>query len=299
MNYIALSFDIEEWYHVAISLSLLEEKSLEEFLADNEAASYDTITEATLRLLEILDYFDIRATFFIVADVATRFPHITDALKRSNHEIASHSYTHTPAFESTRKIANQPLSNWVEEQKMAKRTLEDIFETEVIGFRAPSAYFANWMVPELEKLGYKYDSSIAYNSFYNKTNVKLKNIPSKPYRLNSETLSNINPDSELYELPWSYYKITKNLILPAGGAFFFRLFGYSFFKKVIDQSLKKGDTMFYLHPSDITEKKISSRPLYRINKGKKTEKKFIKLLKKYKHLYKPCCEIYYKNLDGN
>jgi len=299
MNYIALSFDIEEWYHVAISLSLLEEKSLEEFLAKNEEASYDTITEATLRLLEILDYFDIRATFFIVADVAFRFPRIAEALKRSNHEIASHSYTHTPAFESTRKIANQPLNNWVEEQKMAKRALEDIFKTEVIGFRAPSAYFANWMVPELEKLGFKYDSSIAYNSFYNKTNVKLKNIPSKPYRLNSETLSNINPDSELYELPWSYYKITKNLILPAGGAFFFRLFGYSFFKKVIDQSLKKGDTMFYLHPSDITEKKISSRPLYRINKGKKTEKKFIKLLKKYKHLYKPCCEIYYKNLDGN
>lgn len=301
-NYIALSFDIEDWYHGALGISLIEKPDIEKFLSENNRCRYDLITDETLRIIKILNEFHIKATFFVVADVALKYPEITNALKSSDHEIASHSYTHTAAIESNRKITDKPSDEWYQEQKKAKKVLEDVFEREIIGFRAPSAYFANWMVPMLVDLGFKYDSSIAYNSFYNKTNVKLRDIPSKPYRLNSQTLSNIEPDSDLIELPWSNYKVCNKLILPAGGAFFFRALGYRYFKMILNRSVKKGDTMFYLHPNEISRKPVpmyskSLRPFYWINKGKKTERNLIKLLKAYQHLYRPCCDVYYKNLN--
>ncbi|MBW6516745.1 MAG: DUF3473 domain-containing protein [Candidatus Cloacimonetes bacterium] len=180
--------------------------------------------------------------------------------------------------------------------------MEDIFDREIIGFRAPNAYFANWMVPLLAQLGFRYDSSVVYNSFYNKTNVVLRNIPTMPYRINSETLGQKNPDSDLYELPWSYYKLSNKIILPGGGAFFFRLMGFGYFKKVIDQALKKGDTMFYLHPLDISQKRVPlanprHRPFFWINKGIRTERNLIKLLSNYSQRFKTCKEIYERHID--
>ncbi len=300
-NHIALSFDVEDWYHAApvTGSSFSIYKSLDDFFFDKEVSKQDCITNETIRIIKILDELNIRATFFIVADVAKRYPLITKALKNSQHEIASHSLNHHSAIDAKTKADLQTRDKWYEEQKEAKKALENIFDKEVIGWRAPNAYFANWMVPLLVKLGFKYDSSIAYNSFYNKTNVKLKDIPSRPYWLNSENLSHVNPDSKLLELPWSNYKINNRLILPAGGGFFFRLAGYRFFKKVLNRSLKNGDSMFYLHPLDISEKKIPlenklSRPLLWMNKGKTTEKKLVKLLNNYKGILKPCSDIYYK-----
>lgn len=296
--YIALSFDIEDWYHTAsiTGSSISKYRDIDEFHHKNKNVA-DCITEETIRILELLDEFKIKATIFIVVDVAIRYPEITEALKKSKHEIASHSLTHKSAIDAKTKQALQSKEDWLEDQVKAKEVLEDIFQREVVGYRAPNAYFANWMVPLLSKIGFKYDSSIAHNSFYNKTNVKLKNIPSKPYRINSITLNNYNPDSDLVELPWSNFKITDSLILPAGGAYFFRLFGYRYFKNAINKALKYGDTMFYLHPLDISNKKIplsnlKHRPLFWINKGLPTEKNLIRLLNTYKEILRPCRDIY-------
>jgi peptidoglycan/xylan/chitin deacetylase (PgdA/CDA1 family) len=303
-NRIALSFDIEDWYHIASitgsSFSLY--KNLDDFLGNSQRAPYDCITGEVLRILDILKDHGIRATFFVVADVAIRYPKITEALKKSNHEIASHSLTHHSAIDSKTKEPLQSKEQWFLDQKKAKQILEDIFEREIFGFRAPNAYFANWMVPMLQELGFKYDSSVAFNSFYNKTNVRLKQIPSFPYLLNSETLGNKTSESNLMELPWSNFTLFHGLTLPAGGAFFFRLLGYRFFKMAISRALKHGDSMFYLHPLDISEKVIpeknnSARPLLWINKGKKTEKRFIKLLNEFEGRFCPCIDVYFKNLD--
>jgi peptidoglycan/xylan/chitin deacetylase (PgdA/CDA1 family) len=272
-------------------------ETLEEFLTERGEQIVDCITDETVKLLDILDRLDLRATFFIVADVALRYPKLRDLLKNSPHEIASHSLTHRSAIDSKSKKPLQSIEGWKQDQIKAKEILEEIFEKEVIGFRAPNAYFANWMVKPLYEIGIKYDSSIAYNSLYNKTNVQLSDIPTKPYRLDSVTLNETKPGSELVELPWSNYRIGRKFILPAAGGYFFRLFGYRYFQKVLNKALKKGDTMFYLHPLDISEKKIPIsnlryRPLFWINKGTITKKRLIKLLKYYNELFLPCREIY-------
>lgn len=300
---IALSFDIEDWYHAGSitgsSYSLY--KNLDDFFGNGQRSAFDCITGETLRIIEILKEYDIRATFFMVADVALRYPRITEALKKSRHEIASHSMTHYSGIDAKTKKPLFTQELWYKEQKKAKQLLEEIFEREVVGFRAPNAFFADWMIPLLEDLGFKYDSSVAFNSLYNKTNVKLKKIPTTPYFLNSKTLGDSHPDSQIVELPWSYLKIFNGVVLPAGGAFFFRLYGFRFFRYILHKALKKGDTMFYLHPLDISEKVIpeknnSARPFYWINKGKKTEKRFIKLLSEFDGLFCPCIDVYNNNL---
>jgi len=302
-NLVALSFDIEDWYHTPIitgsSFSIY--KTVEEF-HEKWNKDFDLITVPTLKLLKILDYFNIKATFFIVADIIDKYPLIVKNLKNSKHEIACHGLTHESAIDSKSKKPLKCIAEWIKNLSTAKSVLEKTFNKEIFGYRAPGAYFANWMIEPLENLGIKYDSSVAYNSIYNKTNKKLNNIPSHPYFLNKNDLSGNNPNSELVELPWSNLRLGKKFILPAGGAYFFRLLGYNYFSFVIKRNLRLGDTMFYLHPLDITNNKIPinnfrKRPFFWINKGYRTEKKLISLLIKYKGLFVPCIEVYNKFIN--
>ncbi len=305
MSFIALSFDIEDWYHTASisGASISKYSSLEDFLLRSANSQVDCITEATIRILEILESYDVNATFFVVADIASRYPEITKLLRHSEHEVASHSLSHQSSINSKSKNPLKSIQEWTSDQIRAKKTLEDLFGREVIGFRAPNAYFANWMVKPLCKTGFRYDSSIAYNSIYNKTNVKLKGIPTYPYRLNSASLGCDDPDTDLVELPWSYYRLSSKLILPAGGAYFFRLFGYRYFRKVLEQTLANGDSMFYLHPLDITTKAIperntKSRPGFWVNKGAKTEKNLLKFLANYQALCTTCSRVYHRFVEN-
>jgi peptidoglycan/xylan/chitin deacetylase (PgdA/CDA1 family) len=297
LNKIALSFDIEDWYHGApiSGASISKYRSLDDFLKQHPGKVSDCITEETFTILDILDKLHIRATFFVVADVAMRYPKIIERLRSSNHEIASHSMTHHSAIDSGTKQMLRSNEEWIQDQQLAKKTLEDIFSREITGFRAPNAYFATWMVKPLSEIGFKYDSSIAFNSFYNKTDVVLRDVPTYPYRLNSQTLGCKDPDTDLVEIPWSYYKFF-NLYFPAGGAYFFRFGGYRYFRMVMKQALEKGDTMFYLHPLDITAKQIpeknaKSRPFFWINKGKKAQRDLVKFLTKYQDLFGTCHDI--------
>lgn len=222
---IALSFDIEDWYHGApvSGSSISKYSSLSEFIKDSEHTAIDCITEETKCILKILKEHEIKATFFVVADVAERYQELTSCLKKSPHEIASHSFSHHSAIDSRTKKPLKSFGEWTDEQKGAKQALEATFEREIIGFRAPNAYFANWMIQPLHEMGFRYDSSIAHNSFYNKTNVRLRNIPTYPYYLSTHDLGPWGEFEGLVELPWSYYKLGRVLKIPAGGAFFLGL----------------------------------------------------------------------------
>ena len=302
MNKISLSFDVEDWYHTpAISgSSFAKFNTLDDFFA-NWKGKIDCLSDGFDYLVDVLDKHEVTATFFIVADVIDRYPSVLAKLKNSRHEIQCHSLHHISAIDSKTKGNFQTPEEWEKELIEAKKILEKAFNKKIIGYRAPGAYFGNWMIDILERNGFEYDSSIAYNSIYNKTNVLLKNIPTSAYHINKQTLGPEKPDSNLVELPWSYCKFGA-LKLPLGGAFFYRALGNYFFYYGIEQCLKNGDTMFYMHPLDFSNEKIPmdsgiKRPAYWINKGNQTRTKFEKLLINYKSHFTTCGEVYnrYKN----
>lgn len=302
-NLIALSFDVEDWYHTPLvsGASFSKYAHLDDFMATalEEQKQIDRISEETIRILEILDQHQIKATFFLVADVAQRYTKITDALRKTDHEIGCHSLTHYTGIHTKTKEEIQDRSQWKKDQKKARDVLENIFQKEVIGYRAPGAWLANWMIPALIELGFQYDSSVAFNSLYNKTNVKLRNIPPHPYFINAEKLNADPPVTTMMELPWSYLSLPGGINLPVGGAYFFRLLGHRYFSFAMKRALKKGDTMFYMHPYDIARGDIpaeaSNRPAFWVNKGLRTEMNFIRLLKAFPGKYTTCREVFKKN----
>jgi len=270
---------------------------------ENWKDKYDCLSDGFYFLIDLLKKHDVRATFFIVADIIDRYPHIIQTLKKSNHEIACHSLHHTSGINTKTKQPFQAPEVWERELILAKQKIEIAFDVKVTGYRAPSAYVGKWMIKLLEKNGFLYDSSIAFNSIYNKTDVRLKNIPSFPYRINTNDLSNINSDSSIVELPWSYGKAGP-LTVPGGGAFFYRVFGNTYFNVLLNQCLTRGDTMFYLHPLDLSTDPIPvknniARPMYWLNKGNKTRKMFEKFLIRHKDKIVTCGEVYtrFKNLN--
>ncbi|HIA11729.1 MAG TPA: DUF3473 domain-containing protein [Flavobacteriales bacterium] len=300
-NKIALSIDVEDWYHTPLITGspFAKFKNTSEFF-EHWKGDYDMITASTLKILDMLDKHHITATFFILSDVVERYKTIVERLKNSAHEIGCHGHDHQIALDPNTKEPLMTVQDWTDEVKRSKDLLEDTFQKPVIGYRAPGAYFGKWMIEGLENLGFKYDSSIAYNSFYNKTDCELNSIPTIPYRINRDDLSANNPNSNLIELPWSYLTML-NVSFPVAGAFFYRLLGNTYFKFAIDKCLKRGDTMFYLHPYDLTAEKIPmnnirSRPFFWINQGKTTERRFEKLLFSYRDSFTTCEEVYNRSV---
>jgi peptidoglycan-N-acetylglucosamine deacetylase len=300
VNKIALSFDLEDWYHTPVitGYTFSKYKNVNDFFNEYNN-KYDFLTEGFIKLFELLERKKIIATFFIVADILERYPEIYNMLLNSNHEIACHSLNHQIPYNPQTKKFIQSQKEWEKELLTSKKIIEKRFSKEVIGYRAPGAFFFDWMIEILENAGFKYDSSIAFNSFYNKTNIKLLKIPSHPYYINSENLSISKNKYGLMELPWSYYKFN-NIFLPGGGAFFFRALGVKYFKSVIKNCLKMGDTMFYIHPLEFTSERFPShnhfkRPLYWVNKGDKALNMLEKLIDSFNGRWTTCNEIYLNN----
>ena len=56
------------------------------------------IPEATPWILDVLDRYGIKATFFMVGENAYRYPHLLEEVRRRGHRIGNHTYNHLGAF---------------------------------------------------------------------------------------------------------------------------------------------------------------------------------------------------------
>lgn len=141
---ILLSFDVEEF---DTPLEYGKKLTLEE--------QFQYSRNGLLQILSLLSKHQIRATFFITANFALRFPELIKEIGY-RHEIASHGYYHS-------KFQNADLAS-------SKKILEEISEKEIYGFR-----MARMMPVEdsaIEKAGYLYNASLhptlipsRYNNF--------------------------------------------------------------------------------------------------------------------------------------
>ena len=52
------------------------------------------IPEATPLILDVLDEFDAKATFFMVGQNIERYPHLKEAVERRGHKVANHTLHH-------------------------------------------------------------------------------------------------------------------------------------------------------------------------------------------------------------
>ncbi len=290
----SVTVDLEDWYHIpsVCSSPYAVYRNVNEFF-EKWKGKYDYLTEPTNRVLDILDEFNVTATFFVVADIIEHYPGLIESVVERGHELACHGLHHACKIDPDTK---KPLMNTGEfEQRtlLAKKMLEKISGEKIVGYRAPNALIGGWMLDSLENMGFKYDSSVSVNSLYNKTDSALKTVSSIPYYPLEGELET-GDDRNFIEFPWAYYQNV--LKIPACGGPVLRFFGAPLVLNGLVQSLKRGHTIFYFHSLDISCSRFPSvgngRPFYWCIKGKLVEQRIRYILSKLNEVDKICLREY-------
>lgn len=301
-NTLAVAVDVEDWYHFLLvtGSSFSEYGSVDDFFKRFKGR-YDYLSSPTRRILDFFDELDLHATFFVVADVLDHYPGLIERVREHGHEIACHGFHHMCIIDpETRKpvISQQEFEMRMGE---AKRKLEKISGEEVIGFRAPNAYISGWMLDSLEKIGYDYDSSVCVNSLYNKADVKPNLVTTKPYFPQRGSLE-VGKEQRILEIPWPYWNVG-GIKFPVAGGPLLRFLGSRYIMAGLEQSLRRGDTVFYFHPLDISSEIFPvrfslKRPFFWSVKGRCVERGIRHILTHIKARRGTCRDIWKKTLKN-
>ena len=286
----SLTIDIEDYFQVSNFSKVINFSDWDKYECRIERNTY--------YLLNILNEFKVKGTFFVLGWIAERYPNLIKIVHDEGHEIASHGYCH-------KLITLQTREEFRDDVRKSKRILEDITGKDVKGYRAPSFSLnlrSLWAFEILKEEDFKYDSSIfPMNRYRIGTSKKLRfpfilngnssGLISSPNSFNKlikllDTNSSINfHDEVIIEFPISTIRIFENNFPVAGGGYF-RLFPYRFIKwgfKRINMQEKK-PFIFYIHPWEFDENQPSIRGVSVLSKFRhyinlnKTEGKIKKLL---------------------
>ena len=110
----------------------------------------------TERLLEILAGHNVKATFFILGEVAKKFPYLIRKIASNGHEIGVHGSYHRQVFKLTKEQFRHEVAD-------CKKLVEDITSVHVLGHRAPAFSImpeTKWALEVLRQEGFQYDSSV-------------------------------------------------------------------------------------------------------------------------------------------
>ncbi|MFQ5649772.1 MAG: polysaccharide deacetylase family protein [bacterium] len=259
-----LTFDIEDWYHPNLAdKELLNDLPLE-----------DRVEAPTLRILNMLDETNNKATFFVVGDVVEKFPNLVAEMVRRGHEVGSHGHRHNLVYQVTKAQFETDLTQ-------ALKTLEKITNRRVLGYRAPSWSLGQrtpWAWHVLNELGFAYDSSLyPFETFLYGDN------GSPRFEFQVEL-----PDGGTFrEIPPSVAEVLGKR-LPFSGGFFFRVVPYALIKWGIRQHHAVGKpAVMYLHPWELDvdqpRLKVDARKRFILYANlDKTERKLQRLLREFR-----------------
>ncbi len=227
----AFSVDVEDWYQVA---------DFDAVVARDAWDRYESRVAAnTDRVLGILDDAGVKATFFVLTWNAERHPEIVRRIAAQGHEIASHGYGHRLIYEQTPDTFRDDVAR-------AKRILEDLTGTPVLGYRAPSLSITGkslWALDVLLECGYRYDSSVfpIRDTLYGLPNAE--RFPHVIHRANGR---------ELVEFPVTTLRLFgRNL--PLGGGGWLRVFPYRYMQLGMRRvnRAEHRPTVVFIHPWEV------------------------------------------------
>jgi len=227
----ALTFDVEEYFHAEVFASVVK--------PEEWPTLESRVVQSTERLLDVLEESRTAATFFVLGWVAARHPQLVRAIHGRGHEVACHGFGH-------QMITRQSPTQFAEDVRRAKKTLEDVIGAAVIGYRAPTFSVVRetlWSLEVLAESGFRYDSSI-FPIVHDRYGIP--DAQRFPHRLT------VAPGAEITEFPLSTVSRLGWRIPVAGGGYF-RLFPYRFTRWAI-RSLNRREgqpAMVYLHPWEI------------------------------------------------
>jgi polysaccharide deacetylase family protein (PEP-CTERM system associated) len=144
----AFTVDVVDWYQVADFDAVIPFADWDNY--ESRVARYSD------RVLALCEEAGVVGTFFVLTWNAERHPEIVRRIVDAGHEVATHGYAHRIVYEQTPEEFRADVER-------AKKTLEDLTGTPVLGYRAPSFSFTTqslWAPDVLLDLGLQYDSSV-------------------------------------------------------------------------------------------------------------------------------------------
>lgn len=227
--YNAMTVDVEDYFQVEAFFPHVDRKDW-----DKQECRIERNIE---RILQLFSDHNTKATFFTLAWIAERYPHVVRNIVANGHELASHGMAHIRADQQSRPM-------FVADVTRAKRTLEDIAGVAIHGYRAASFSVARrnlWVLNALEGAGYRYSSStfpIRHDLYGMAEQPRFAFYPFE--------------DSKFMEIPITTVR-RMGTNWPSGGGGYFRLLPYSLFRKNLKYvaARDKQPFMFYFHPWEI------------------------------------------------
>jgi len=263
----ALSVDVEDWFHLCAIPSVKSPEKWHEYES--------RVEKNTKKILDILEEFDTKATFFILGWIAECHPEVVREIASKGHEIGTHGYYHSLIYEQTPEEFEDELIKSI-------NVIEDISGETVRGHRAPSFSIkknSEWAFDVMVKCGLKYDSSV-FPAIRGQGGITSG-------RYNREDVYEIETEyGKILEFPLSVISFLGK-DLPIGGGGYFRIFPWFFTRWGIKRINKEGRPFIpYLHPRDFDpEQPVLKIPIYRKFKSytglKTSERKFRNMLEEF------------------
>jgi len=146
----------------------------------NVLNTYFGVKVGLLKILKLLDNFNVNATFFCTGNVAEHLPKYIRLIERKGHEIACHGLNHE-------RLNQLDFNKCQEAISQNKKVIENACQnSEIIGFRSPYLNPPKYLFKVLNKLGFKYDSSIKSHKkikSYQKYNTGIQEFPPSNYNI--------------------------------------------------------------------------------------------------------------------
>jgi polysaccharide deacetylase family protein (PEP-CTERM system associated) len=230
----ALTIDVEDYFQVNAFAKIIRQDQWYRYPL--------RVDKNTHCILDMLDSFNIKATFFILGWVAERLPKLTKEIHRRGHEVACHGYGHELVY-------NIGPERFRADIRRSKALLEDQCGERVVGYRAPSYSITGkslWALDILIEEGFCYDSSIfpVMHDTYG--------IP------DAERFPHIQKTAAgpLVEFPLTTLPLhigSKEMRLPIAGGGYLRLFPSSLIKWGIERinTEEKQPAVLYFHPWEL------------------------------------------------
>jgi polysaccharide deacetylase family protein (PEP-CTERM system associated) len=240
----ALSFDVEDWYHPELVREVVKEP-------------HSQIMESTRPIIDLLDRYRIKASFFIVGEIAEQNPDLVETIFLKGHEIGCHGYSHKPLWALNESLFRGEL-------ELFHSAMERILgKVNIKGFRAPTFSLddrTQWALRVLRDFGYQYDASLfpaKINPLYG-----VRGVPARPYHISLEDLRKEDSMSPLIEFPLPLLTLGK-LKIPISGGFYLRVFPLPFLSWGLRRINRHQPFMLYFHPWEgYTKTPRQKLPLY-------------------------------------
>ena len=111
------------------------------------------IPEVTPKVLEILDRYHVKATFFMVGENIDKHPDVFEQVVKAGHAVGNHTYNHLKGWKYSQQ---EYLANVEKAQRTTEQHMPDGYSVSALNlFRPPYGKVWIWQRRALVKQGYR------------------------------------------------------------------------------------------------------------------------------------------------